>query len=92
MNGRYLLDTNIIIGLFDGDAAIRDRIVEASEVFIPSPTLGELYYGAYRSKQADKNVARIDDPSSEVVSPSGCESSIAATAEIPRSSVTGILA
>jgi tRNA(fMet)-specific endonuclease VapC len=42
MNGRYALDTNVIIALMDGDAAVRDRIVAAEEVFVPSPVLGEL--------------------------------------------------
>jgi len=49
MNGRFLLDTNIIIALFSADPVIYDRIAEASEVFIPSVALGELYFGAHKS-------------------------------------------
>ena len=61
MNGRYALDTNIVIALMDRDASVRDRVVAADEIFVPSPVLGELYFGAYKSHRADENVARIDD-------------------------------
>jgi len=36
MNGRYLLDTNIIIALFAKDPQIHDRIEKAEEIFVPS--------------------------------------------------------
>lgn len=44
MNGKYLLDTNIIIALFAKDPKIHDRIAKAEEVFVPSVALGELYF------------------------------------------------
>ena len=61
MTGRYALDTNIVIALIDRDISVRDRVVAADEIFIPSTVLGELYFGAFNSKHADANVARIDD-------------------------------
>ncbi|HEX3600161.1 MAG TPA: type II toxin-antitoxin system VapC family toxin [Lacipirellulaceae bacterium] len=61
MNERFVLDTNIVIALIDGDSAVRDHIVAASDIFIPSPALGELYFGAFRSRRPEKNVALIDD-------------------------------
>ena len=61
MNGRYLLDTNIVIALFGQDLAITRRLGEAEEVFISSIVLGELYYGARRSQRAESNVAKIDN-------------------------------
>lgn len=61
MSGRYLLDTNIIIGLFAGEASIMDNLTQADEVFIPSIVLGELHYGARKSKRLQENLERIED-------------------------------
>ena len=36
MSGRYLLDTNIIIALFANEAAVKDSLFNADEVFVPS--------------------------------------------------------
>lgn len=60
MNGRYLLDTNIVIALFANDQAIAERIRMAGDVFAPSIVLGELYYGAQNSVQVASNLARIE--------------------------------
>jgi len=51
MNGKFLLDTNIIIALFIGDASVQKNLAEAGKVFIPAVVLGELYYGARKSGQ-----------------------------------------
>jgi tRNA(fMet)-specific endonuclease VapC len=61
MSGRFLLDTNIIIALWANDEAITHQLATASEVFVSSVTLGELYYGARKSAWSAKNIARIDD-------------------------------
>jgi tRNA(fMet)-specific endonuclease VapC len=61
MNGRHLLDTNIVIALFASDPDVMDFLNDAEEVFIPSIVIGELYYGAHKSSRAKENVARIDD-------------------------------
>jgi len=61
VNGRVLLDTNIIIGLFAGDSGISKRISKAAEIFIPVVALGELHYGAYRSSRVKENHRIIDD-------------------------------
>ena len=42
MNGRYLLDTNIIIALFAQDEAIQNRLREPGEIFVPKIVFGEL--------------------------------------------------
>jgi tRNA(fMet)-specific endonuclease VapC len=55
-----LLDTNIVIALFAREAEVQQRLAEASEVFVPSIVLGELYYGARKSRRATENLARID--------------------------------
>jgi len=61
MSGRYLLDTNIVIALFANDTTVTERLREAEEVFVPSIFLGELYYGARKSRRVEENVARIDE-------------------------------
>lgn len=61
MNGRFLLDTNIIIALFAEDPKIHEHITNASEVFVPSIAIGELYFGAYKSSKVQENHARIDE-------------------------------
>jgi tRNA(fMet)-specific endonuclease VapC len=61
MNGRYLVDTNIVIALFAAEATMTERLGETEEIFVPSIVLGELYYGARKSNRVRVNVARIDD-------------------------------
>ncbi len=60
MNGRYLLDTNIVIALFAGEPSVVDHLATAAEVFIPGIVLGELYYGAQRSTRVAENIVRVD--------------------------------
>jgi tRNA(fMet)-specific endonuclease VapC len=61
MNGRYLLDTNIVIALFANEQNVINNIRISQEVFIPSIVIGELYFGAYRSSRADANIKRIEE-------------------------------
>ena len=61
MNGKYLLDTNIIISLFAKDSQIHDRLAKVEEVFVPCIAIGELYFGVYKSLKLEENLARIDE-------------------------------
>lgn len=61
MSGRFLLDTNVVIALFAGDAAVQQHLEQAEEVFVPSIVLGELYFGARKSGRVKENLARIDE-------------------------------
>ena len=61
MSGRFLLDTNIIIAIFRGETSIQAQLAGAEEVFVPSIVLGELYFGAHKSRRIEENTARIDD-------------------------------
>ena len=61
MNGRYLLDTNIIIALFADEAAVKGNLAVADEVFVSSIVIGELCYGAQKSGRAKANLACIDE-------------------------------
>ena len=60
MSGNYLLDTNIVIALFAGEQSVLDQLKNASEVYIPSIVIGELYYGANKSSQRSNNFQRIE--------------------------------
>ena len=44
-SGRFLLDTNIIIALLDGEESVLSNIDLAPEVFIPAVVVGELFSG-----------------------------------------------
>lgn len=55
-----LLDTNIVIALFNGEKGIAEKLDKLKEVFIPSIVAGELYYGAYSSASKIKNLAKIN--------------------------------
>ena len=62
MSGKnYLLDTNIVIGLFANEASIIEKIKShPSGIFIPSIVLGELFYGAEQSSKKEENRKKID--------------------------------
>jgi len=61
MNGKLLLDTNIMIAIFAGDAEVKTPLAGANEVFVPSIALGELYYGAHKSSRVEANIVRINE-------------------------------
>ena len=61
MNGKFLLDTNIVIAIFANDAAVINALTKAKEVFVPSITLGELYYGAHKSSRVEASIERIEE-------------------------------
>lgn len=61
MNGRYLLDTNIVIALFAQESAVLNQLAEADAVFLPSIVIGELYFGARNSSRVAQNVERVED-------------------------------
>ena len=61
MSGRFLLDTNVVIALLEGEAVVKDQFAQADEVFVSSIALGELYFGAGKSGRPQTNLARIDE-------------------------------
>jgi len=61
MNGKYLLDTNIVIALFASEQSVVDNLRIAQSVFIPSIVIGELYFGAYRSNRVEANLERVEE-------------------------------
>jgi tRNA(fMet)-specific endonuclease VapC len=61
VNGRFLLDTNVIISLFSNDPGTHKRISEVEDVFVPCIVIGELYFGAYKSSRVKENRALISE-------------------------------
>lgn len=61
MNGKFLLDTNIVIALFGNDYSVKKNIARAEEVYIPITVVGELYYGAFKSSKTEENLSHINN-------------------------------
>ena len=59
-SGRYLLDTNIVIAMFAGEAAIQERRQNADKVYLPSIVVGELCYGARKSSRPIENLTKVN--------------------------------
>jgi tRNA(fMet)-specific endonuclease VapC len=59
-SGRFLLDTNIIIALLDGEDVVLSHLDLASEVFVPAVVLGELFFGAAKSGRPAENIASVE--------------------------------
>jgi tRNA(fMet)-specific endonuclease VapC len=59
VSGRFLLDTNIVIALFEGDDKVLSNLDQAAEVFTSAVVLGELFFGAAKSGRPSENVAKI---------------------------------
>lgn len=59
-SGRYLLDTNILIALLEGDQGVLSNTELAAEVFIPVIAVGELLFGAAKSGRAGENLAKVE--------------------------------
>jgi tRNA(fMet)-specific endonuclease VapC len=57
VNGRFLLDTNIVIALLEGEDAVVSHLDRAREVFLPAVVLGELFFGAAKSSRPSENAA-----------------------------------
>jgi tRNA(fMet)-specific endonuclease VapC len=59
---KFLLDTNAVIALLQGDAALVSNLrrYEPDDFGIPSIIAHELFYGAYKSRRAASNLARLD--------------------------------
>ena len=58
--GKFLLDTNIIIALLEGDEAVLSNLDRAREVFVSAIALGELFFGAAKSGRPAENIAKME--------------------------------
>lgn len=58
---RYVLDTNVVARLLDGDERALRRLsgVEPGDVGLPLLVIAELLFGAEKSMRRDQNLARV---------------------------------
>ena len=56
MNGKCLVDTNVIIRLLRADARSVELFDQADRIYIPAIVAGELFYGAENSTQKQENI------------------------------------
>ena len=66
----YLLDANVVVGLLNNrplNLVRRARQQSAIDIGIPAVVAHELFYGAFRSRRASQNLARIDALQFEVI-------------------------
>jgi len=61
MNGKFLLDTSIVVAMFGGDNSIAEHLIYPNRIFIPSIVIGELYFGAYKSERVIKNLSQVEE-------------------------------
>ena len=67
---RYLLDTNAVITLLnDSSTALGKRVRQhkPAQIYLSSIVIHELFYGAFKSKHKQRNVALVDDLQFEVL-------------------------
>lgn len=58
----YLLDTNAVIAVLNGDATVRQRLrnaMKSGDIFVSSVALFELWYGVARSARRAENTERL---------------------------------
>jgi tRNA(fMet)-specific endonuclease VapC len=60
MSGRYLLDTNAAIRILNQKVNLQTRRGSGLEVFLSVTVVGELYFGAEKSRDSEANRSRID--------------------------------
>lgn len=66
-NGKYLLDTNVIISFLCGDEKVAEKLYLQKQVYISVIVVCELLYGAYCLKNADENIQKIQNFISECI-------------------------
>ena len=57
---RLLLDTCVVVKHFRNTGGVTEKLIAFEELCLPLQALGELYDGAYRSAQPEKNLAKIE--------------------------------
>jgi tRNA(fMet)-specific endonuclease VapC len=60
VNGKALVDTNVVIALFAGEPGVVENVQRHAAVFLCAPVLGELRYGAQASARVQSNLERLD--------------------------------
>lgn len=61
--GGFLLDSNVIVAAFEEDLEVTQRLAATPSdlLFIPAVALGELYFGAMKSRRVNANRQRLEE-------------------------------
>jgi tRNA(fMet)-specific endonuclease VapC len=59
MPDKFLIDTNAAIALLNGDNALSSKLPRESDLYLPVPVVGELYFGAAKSSRVAANTAKV---------------------------------
>lgn len=66
MNGKYIIDANVIIDYLRGKNNFLFELMEKETVFVSAIVIGELYFGAENSKQISKHLSQIENLISKI--------------------------
>lgn len=58
MDGKFLLDTSVVVVILGGDDFIPKQLGN-DNIYIPSIVIGELYFGAYKSRRVADNLIQM---------------------------------
>ncbi len=58
---KFIIDTNIIIEVFDGNKTIADKLHKLPEFYICSVALGELYIGINRVVNRSRHLKKLNE-------------------------------
>ncbi|RFM27938.1 type II toxin-antitoxin system VapC family toxin [Deminuibacter soli] len=59
IGNKCLLDTSIIVHAFRSNNDISERLDAIEDIYVPVTVIGELYYGAYKSNETQKQLNRL---------------------------------
>lgn len=59
----FLLDSNVIVAAFEEEPEVLERLgrTPSSQLFVPAVALGELYFGALKSRRTETNLKRLEE-------------------------------
>jgi tRNA(fMet)-specific endonuclease VapC len=57
----YLVDTNILIAFFKSDLQVIERFRKLNNINIPCISIGELYFGFYKSEKVEENIDMLSN-------------------------------
>ncbi len=58
MNGKFLLDTNVVIAFLTDDKSVH-RPNPTDQLYVSSTVIGEMFYGVFNSNQVEENTNRL---------------------------------
>lgn len=58
---KLLIDTNIIVDIFNGNKSFADKVHENKKAYVPAIVLGELYVGINRVSSPGKHLEKLQN-------------------------------